>query len=164
MAVKREIREVEAQLDAAEAEFQSVYKKLGRVAQERLNVEEELTSTNVRLKQMLGELKAHHQCAAVQSSAPQRDSSLTLEQLTRKVETSLMRVLEERFNDEAFTSAISEQSVLSTADKVHVTYEGDEAYWALQDNYTFEMLLHDASRYWDILPQNAVLHDERGAM
>lgn len=28
-----------------------------------------------------------------------------------------MRVLEERFNDEAFTAAISEQSSLSTADK-----------------------------------------------
>jgi len=89
---------------------------------------------------------------------------MTLTELSRKVESSLMRVLEERFNDEAFTAAISEQSALSATDKVRVEFEGDEAFWALQDNYTFEMLLVDAARYWDISPQDAVLNDERSAI
>ena len=68
-----------------------------------------------------------------------------------------------RFRDEAFTSAITEQSALST-DKVRVEFEGDEVFWSLQDNYSFEMLLADASRYWDVAPQDAMLVDERGAI
>ena len=64
---------------------------------------------------------------------------------------------------EAFTSALTEQSVLST-DKVRVEFEGDEVFWSLQDNYSFEMLLADASRYWDVAPQDAMLVDERGAI
>lgn len=48
--------------------------------------------------------------------------------------------------------------------QVRVEFEGDEAYWSLQDNYNFEALLQDAARYWDISPQDAVLQDERGAI
>ena len=47
---------------------------------------------------------------------------------------------------------------------MRVEFEGDEVFWALQENYTFEMLLMDAARYWDVSPQDAVLADERGAV
>jgi len=47
---------------------------------------------------------------------------------------------------------------------VRVEFEGDEVFWALQENYTFEMLLMDAARYWDVSPEDAVLADERGAI
>ncbi len=33
-------------------------------------------------------------------------------------------------------------------------FEGDEVFWSLQDNYTFEMLLQDAARYWDLAPHD----------
>jgi len=121
-------------------------------------------ASNMRLKQLLGELKEQKDRAAEQALAPSGENELTLAELNRKVETSLMRVLEERFNDEAFTAAISEQSALSSTDKVRVEFEGDEAFWSLRDNYTFEMLLHDAARYWDISPSDGVLNDERGAI
>ena len=39
-------------------------------------------------------------------------------------------------------------------------FEGDEVYWSLQDNYNFEALLTDASRYWDVAPQDAILFPE----
>ena len=159
MAVKREIREVEKQLEAAQHEFNTVSERLRQASQHRLNVEEELMASNVRLKQLLGELNSQKERAADQSFTTGGDGGLTLIELSRKVEGSLMRVLEERFNDEAFTAAISEQSALSTTDKVRVEFEGDEAFWTLQDNYTFEMLLVDAARYWDISPQDAVLND-----
>ena len=45
-----------------------------------------------------------------------------------------------------------------------VEFENDEVFWALQDNYTFEMLLSDAARYWDIAAQDVMLVDERGAI
>jgi hypothetical protein len=159
MAVKREIREVEKQLEVAQDEFSAVSQKLKQVSQQRINMEEELMASNVRLKQLLGELKAQKERSAENGAGGGADSTMTLAELSRKVESSLMRVLEERFNDEAFTAAISEQSSLSTADKVRVEYEGDEAYWSLQDNYNFEALLQDAARYWDISPQDAVLQD-----
>ena len=47
---------------------------------------------------------------------------------------------------------------------MRVEFEGDEVFWALQENYTFEMLLMDAARYWDVSPEDAVLADERGAI
>ena len=47
---------------------------------------------------------------------------------------------------------------------MRVEFEGDEVFWTLQENYTFEMLLMDAARYWDVSPQDAVLADERGAV
>eukprot|EP00966_Prymnesium_polylepis_P071811 1667958-Prymnesium_polylepis.1 len=159
MAVKREIREVEKQLEAAQSEFNTVSERLRQASQHRLNVEEELMASNVRLKQLLGELKSQKERAAEQALVVGADGTMTLTELSRKVESSLMRVLEERFNDEAFTAAISEQSALSTTDKVRVEFEGDEAFWALQDNYTFEMLLVDAARYWDVSPHDAVLND-----
>jgi len=163
MAVRREIKEVEAQFNQADEEYEALSKKLRHVTQERLNAEEELLGSNVRLKQLLGELQAAREAAQAQSSATVQDSKMTMGELTRKVESTLMTVLDERFRDEAFTSAITEQSVLST-DKVTVEFEGDEVKWSLQDNYSFEMLLADASRYWDVAPQDAILVDERGAI
>ena len=64
----------------------------------------------------------------------------------------------------AFATAIIEQSAATGGDKVRVEFEGDEVFWALQENYTFEMLLMDAARYWDVSPDDAVLADERGAI
>lgn len=163
MAVKRETRAVEANLESAEKEYEQVSRQLKLKTQERLNAEEELMSSNVRLKQLLGELESARRAAAQQSAEPVQDSKMTMGELTRKVESALMTVLDERFRDEAFTSAITEQSVLST-DKVRVEFEGDEVFWQLQDNYSFETLLQDAARYWDVAAQDAMLVDERGAI
>jgi hypothetical protein len=163
MAVRREIQSVEKKYAEADAQYTDLSRKLRTVTQERLNAEEELLASNVRLKQLLGELQAAREAAQAQSSAGVQDSKMTMGELTRKVESTLMTVLDERFRDEAFTSAITEQSVLST-DKVRVEFEGDEVFWSLQDNYSFEMLLGDASRYWDVAAQDAILVDERGAI
>ena len=163
MALSREIYAVEEQYTEADEQYTELSRKLRHVTQERLNTEEELLASNVRLKQLLGELQAARDAAHAQSSAVVQDNKMTMGELTRKVESTLMTVLDERFRDEAFTSAITEQSVLST-DKVRVEFEGDEVFWSLQDNYSFEMLLGDASRYWDVAPQDAILVDERGAI
>lgn len=121
-------------------------------------------ASNVRLKQLLGELNVARQQATQASDGAQSDSRMTMGELTRKVEFTLMSVLDERFRDEAFTSAITEQSSLASVDKVRVEFEGDEVFWALQDNYSFEMLLQDAARYWDVASQDVILVDERGAI
>ena len=163
MALRREIKSVEEQYEQTNEAYGELSKKLRNVTQERLNTEEELLASNVRLKQLLGELEAARAAAQAQSNAIVKDNKMTMGELTRKVESTLMTVLDERFRDEAFTSAITEQSVLST-DKVRVEFEGDEVFWSLQDNYSFEMLLADASRYWDVAPQDAILVDERGAI
>ena len=55
-AIRREIKEVEAQLEAAEKDFAKINDKLRIVQQDRSNVEEELAAQNTRLKQMLDEL------------------------------------------------------------------------------------------------------------
>jgi len=107
MAVRREIKEVEAQFNQADEEYEALSKKLRHVTQERLNAEEELLGSNVRLKQLLGELQAAREAAQAQSSATVQDSKMTMGELTRKVESTLMTVLDERFRDEAFTSAIT---------------------------------------------------------
>ena len=158
MALSREIYAVEEQYTEADEQYTELSRKLRHVTQERLNTEEELLASNVRLKQLLGELQAARDAAHAQSSAVVQDNKMTMGELTRKVESTLMTVLDERFRDEAFTSAITEQSVLST-DKVRVEFEGDEVFWSLQDNYSFEMLLGDASRYWDVAPQDAILFE-----
>ena len=163
MALRREISAVEDQYAEADEQYTELSRKLRLVTQERLNTEEELLTSNVRLKQLLGELQVAREVAQAQSNAVVQDNKMTMGELTRKVESTLMTVLDERFRDEAFTSAITEQSVLST-DKVRVEFEGDEVFWSLQDNYSFEMLLGDASRYWDVAPQDAILVDERGAI
>ena len=118
----------------------------------------------MRLKQLLGELEAQRDVSKQQSSEVMQDSRMTMDELSRKVEAALMQVLHERFNDEAFTSAITEQSSLSASDKVRVEFENDEVHWALQDNYSFENLLQDAARYWDVAAQDVILVDERGAI
>jgi len=163
-AIRRETREVEAQLDSANTQYADISEELRLRTQERQNAEEELMASNVRLKQLLGELQASRAGASQQSEATQHGSRMTMGELTRKVETVLMSVLDERFRDEAFTSAITEQSSLSAVDKVRVEFENDEVYWALQDNYSFEMLLQDAARYWDVAAQDVILVDERGAI
>uniref|UniRef100_A0A7S2IP49 Polycystin cation channel PKD1/PKD2 domain-containing protein n=1 Tax=Haptolina brevifila TaxID=156173 RepID=A0A7S2IP49_9EUKA len=164
-AIRRETKEVERSLKDADAQYADVSEELRKITQERLNTEEELMASNVRLKQLLGELQAQKEQAVLhQSDVPQQGSRMTMGELTRKVETVLMNVLDERFRDEAFTSAITEQSSLSSANKVRVEFENDEVFWALQDNYSFEMLLQDAARYWDVASQDVILVDERGAI
>lgn len=159
MAVRKEIREVEKQLEKAQHELDTVTERLKKTTDHRLNIEEELLASNVRLKQLIVELKEQKAKAPQQSAEVLPDGRITVNELSRKVETTLMKVLEERFNDEAFTAAISEQSAISASDKVRVEYEGDEAFWAIRDHYTFEMLLADAARYWDLNPRDAVLND-----
>jgi peptidoglycan hydrolase CwlO-like protein len=85
MAVKREIKAVEEQLQAAQDEFNAVSEKLRQVSQQRTNMEEELMNSNVRLKQLLGELKAQKERAVENSQAVGADSSMTLAELSRKV-------------------------------------------------------------------------------
>ena len=55
-ATRRELKEIEASLEAAETEYQSVSDRLRLVQQERANTEEELRSQNSRLKAMLDEI------------------------------------------------------------------------------------------------------------
>jgi len=162
-AIRREIRTTEKQFEEADAQYGDLSAKLRNVTQERLNTEEALMAANVRLKQLLGELQSTREAAQAQGALTVQDSKMTMGELTRKVEQALIGVLDERFRDEAFTSAITEQSSLS-ADKVRVEFEGDEVFWQLQDNYSFEMLLQDAARYWDVAPEDAMLVDERGAI
>ena len=64
----------------------------------------------------------------------------------------------------SFATALIEKSSTRTGDKVRVEFDQDEVFWQLQENYTFENLLEDAARYWDISAQDCVLYDERGAI
>ena len=193
-AIRREIKEVEAQLDLAEKDFTKINDRLRIVQQDRSNVEEELAAQNTRLKQMLDELALRKEQAEAEGQGLDGvgGSKMTMAELDRKVDAALLDVLEvmlrehnpnpwpgadsdpnpdpdpdliqAKFRDEAFAPAISEQSAATGGDKVRVEFEGDEVFWTLQENYTFEMLLMDAARYWDVSPQDAVLADERGAV
>ena len=163
-AIRREIKETEAQLDIAEKEFAAINEKLRTVQQDRANVEEELVTQNTRLKQMLDELTIRKEDASREAGLVVESSKVTMAELDRKVDAALLDVLEAKFRDEAFATAIIEQSAASTGDKVRVEFEGDEVSWTLQENYPFEMLLQDAARYWDVSPMDAVLSDERGAI
>ena len=163
-AIRREIKEVERQFDEADSEYADISKRLKMITQDRQNTEEELMAANVRLKQLLGELQTQRELTAAQSAVPMTDKRMTMDELSRKVETALMQVLDDRFRDEAFTSAITEQSSLTSSDKVRVEFDSDEVFWSLHDNYTFEMLLQDAARYWDVAAQDVILVDERGAI
>jgi len=51
-----------------------------------------------------------------------------------------VQVLEHKLGDDAFASAIIDQNASNTGGKVRVEFGGDEVFWALSDNYTFEML------------------------
>lgn len=164
MAVRREIRDVELAVEQADAEYASLTDRLRVVTQDRHNAEEDLMCSNVRLKQLLGELQEARKLTASAAAVEVQQNRMTMGELTRKVEGALMNVLDDRLNDEVFTSAITEQSAVSVADKVRVEFQGDEVFWALQDSYSFEFLLQDAARYWDIARQDAVLVDERGAI
>ena len=193
-AIRREIKEVEAQLDAADKDFTKINDRLRIVQQDRSNVEEELAAQNTRLKQMLDELALRKEQAEAEGQGLDGvgGSKMTMAELDRKVDAALLDVLEvmlrehnpnpwpgpdsdpnpdpdpdliqAKFRDEAFATAIIEQSAATGGDKVRVEFEGDEVFWTLQENYTFEMLLMDAARYWDVSPQDAVLADERGAV
>jgi len=163
-AIRREIRTTEKQVEEADAQYGDLSAKLRNVTQERLNTEEALMAANVRLKQLLGELQSTREAAQAQGALTVQDSKMTMGELTRKVEQALIGVLDERFRDEAFTSAITEQSSLTSSDKVRVEFDSDEVFWSLHDNYTFEMLLQDAARYWDVAAQDVILVDERGAI
>ena len=93
-AIRREISAVEQQYAEANEEYTDLSKKLRLVTQERLNTEEELLNSNVRLKQLLGELEAARAHAAEQSAAVVEDSKMTMGELTRKVESTLLSVLD----------------------------------------------------------------------
>jgi predicted nucleic acid-binding Zn-ribbon protein len=96
-AIRREIKDLERQFDEADKEYAEVSKKLKDITQERANVEEELISSNVRLKQLMGELHAQKQLTDQQEKIVVADSRMTMDELSRKVETALLQVLEERF-------------------------------------------------------------------
>ena len=167
-ATRRELKEIEASLEAAETEYQSVSDRLRLVQQERANTEEELRSQNSRLKAMLDEIatrKVREGAAdAAGKSEEQAETRMTMAELNRRVEGVLMEVLTAKLRDESFATALIEKSSTSTGDKVRVEFDQDEVFWQLQENYTFENLLEDAARYWDISPQDCVLYDERGAI
>ena len=131
-AIRREIKEVEAQLELAEAEFGKVNERLRVVQQDRNNVEEELVTQNMRLKQMLDELEVRKEDASREASQVVVSSKVTMAELDRKVDAALLDVLEAKFRDEAFATAIIEQSAASSGDKVRVEFEGDEVFWTLQ--------------------------------
>ncbi len=96
MALRREIRAVEEQYAEADEQYTALSKRLRLVTQQRLNTEEELLSSNVRLKGLLGELQAAREAAHAQSIATVPDNQMTMGQLTRQVEATLMAVLDER--------------------------------------------------------------------
>lgn len=160
--MRGDIKAIETQLDLVQAEFAKVNDHMLSVQQARMNTEEELVAQNTQLKQMLDELAMHK--ASKRPELEQEDAKVTVGELSRKVDESLLDVLEAKFRDEAFATAIIEQSAATSGDKVRVEFENDEVFWTMQENYTFEMLLQDAARYWDVSPTDAVLNDERGAI
>lgn len=100
-AIRREIKEVEAQLEAADKEFAKVNDKLRIVQQDRSNVEEELAAQNTRLKQMLDELALRKEQAAAEGLGLDRvgGSKMTMAELDRKVDAALLDVLEVRLRE-----------------------------------------------------------------
>ena len=95
-AIRREIKEVEAQLQVADNEFGRVNEKLRVVQQDRSNVEEELATQNTRLKQMLDELTLRKEQAEAEGDglAGLGGSKMTMAELDRKVDAALLDVLE----------------------------------------------------------------------
>ena len=88
-ATRRELKEIEASLEAAETEYQSVSDRLRLVQQERANTEEELRSQNSRLKAMLDEIatrKVREGAAdAAGKSEEQAETRMTMAELNRRV-------------------------------------------------------------------------------
>lgn len=165
-AIRREIKEVETQLSEQEDIYSGLNEQLRVLQQDRSNVEEELVAHNTRLRQMLDELAMRKEAASKEQEGLQylKTSKRTMQELNRKVDEIVASVLEHKFKDDGFQQAIMEQNVGSCGDKVRVEFEGDEVFWSLRENYTFEMLLQDAARYWDVSPMDAALMDERGAI
>ena len=95
-AIRREIKEVEAQLDLAEKDFTKINDRLRIVQQDRSNVEEELAAQNTRLKQMLDELALRKEQAEAEGNglAGLGGSKMTMAELDRKVDAALLDVLE----------------------------------------------------------------------
>ena len=100
-AIRREIKEVEAQREAADKEFAKVNDKLRIVQQDRSNVEEELAAQNTRLKQMLDELALRKEQAAAEGLGLDGvgGSKMTMAELDRKVDAALLDVLEVRLRE-----------------------------------------------------------------
>ena len=80
-AIRREIKEVETQLDIAQAEFSKVNDQLRSVQQARMNAEEELVAQNTRLKQMLDELAMRKETSK-RRDVEQEDAKVTVADLT----------------------------------------------------------------------------------
>ena len=95
-AIRREIKEVEAQLDAADKDFAKINDRLRIVQQDRSNVEEELAAQNTRLKQMLDELALRKEQAEAegQGLGGVGGSKMTMAELDRKVDAALLDVLQ----------------------------------------------------------------------
>ena len=115
---------------------------------------------------MLDELALRKEAASKEQESLQHlmISKRTLPELNCKVDEIVERVLKRTFIDDGFQQAIGEQTVGSAGDKVRVEFQGEEVFWLLHMNHTFEMLLQDAARYWDVSPMDAALMDERGAI
>lgn len=163
-AVRREIAAVEQELAEAEKIYAERSERLRVVTQERLNTEESLENANVKLKSLLGDLDRARAEAAAVSGEVQADQPITMGDITRKIELNLTQVLEQRFSDPELTASLTDAVAGQVSDRVRVEFDGDEVFWSLQDNYTFDMLLEDAARYWDISSQDSTLVDERGAI
>ena len=100
-AIRREIKEVEAQLDAADKDFTKVNDKLRIVQQDRSNVEEELAAQNTRLKQMLDELALRKEQAEAEGQGLDGvgGSKMTMAELDRKVDAALLDVLQVKLRE-----------------------------------------------------------------
>ena len=130
-AIRREIKELEAQLEVKDREFEEVNEQLRVAVQDRSNVEEDLNQLNFRLKAMLEEL-AHQRHADAKGEPAIRQTKQTMAELDRTVDRIITEMLEEKLSNETFTASLIEQTAASSGDTVRVEFEGDEVFWSLQ--------------------------------
>ena len=130
-AIRREIKELEAQLEVKDREFEEVNEQLRVAVQDRSNVEEDLNQLNFRLKAMLEEL-AHQWHADAKGEPAIRQTKRTMAELDRTVDRIITEMLEEKLSNETFTASLIEQTAASSGDTVRVEFEGDEVFWSLQ--------------------------------
>ena len=166
VSVTREIADLEAEVAKYEASNLALGEKLLSIQRQKRTVEEELVSENIRLKVVLDEHRERQQ----QDALPQNvsDRSVSQAELQTRIERALISVFEQKLHDRNWAL---EDGTTSTAaahgwggNQVRVEFEGAEVFWALLDYYTFEMLLQDAARFFDLPPVDCALHDERGAI
>ena len=129
-AIRREIKELEAQLDVKDREFEEVNDQLRVAVQDRSNVEEDLHQLNFRLKAMLEELAQRR--ADAKGEPAIRLTKRTMAELDRTVDRIITEMLEEKLSNETFTASLIEQTAASSGDTVRVEFEGDEVFWSLQ--------------------------------